>query len=294
MSNTAPVRGAIPNVLSIAGSDPSGGAGIQADLKAFSALGAYGMCALTALTAQNTVGVRDVLPIDPGFLRAQIEAVFEDIDVAAVKVGMVGAANTVAVVADCIERYRPAIVVVDPVMVAKSGDRLLDEAAVETLRERLLPLATLITPNLPEAAVLLGESATVADTGAMEHVGERLRAGGVRAALVKGGHLPAEEPAVDVLCEASGVTHLEAPRIATGNTHGTGCTLSSAIAALAPRAPELATAVGAAKRYLTQALQGADRLHVGRGHGPVHHFAEAWRIDPAEALLATPGGRARD
>ena len=274
-----PVSGAIPNVLSIAGSDPSGGAGVQADLKAFSALGAYGMCALTALTAQNTLGVRDVLPIDPAFLRAQIEAVFDDVEVAAVKVGMVGAASTVAVVAECIERYRPPFVIVDPVMVAKSGDRLLDEAAVETLRDRLLPLATLITPNLPEGAVLLGESTPAADTAAMERVGERLRAGGVRAALVKGGHLPANEPAVDVLCEASGATHLQAPRVATGNTHGTGCTLSSAIAALLPRAPNLATAVGAAKRYLS-------RDGVGTGHGPVHHFADAWRSDPADALLA--------
>ncbi len=147
----------IPNVLSIAGSDPSGGAGVQADLKAFSALGAYGMCALTALTAQNTTGVRGVSGVDPEFLRDQIEAVFDDVRVDAVKIGMVGSAASVAVVSECLAHYRPAVVVVDPVMVAKSGDRLIDDAAVVAMRERLLPLASLVTPNLPETAVLLGE-----------------------------------------------------------------------------------------------------------------------------------------
>ncbi len=276
----------IPNVLSIAGSDPSGGAGIQADLKAFSALGAYGMCALTALTAQNTTGVRGVSGVDPAFLRDQIEAVFDDVRVDAVKIGMVGSAASVTVVAECLERYRPAVVVVDPVMVAKSGDRLIDDAAIAALRDRLLPLASLITPNLPETAVLLGEHETPATTGAMEAAGMRLLGSGARAVLVKGGHMEGDA-VTDLLCEPTGTRAYGSERVPTANTHGTGCTLSSAIAALAPAAASMADAVEAARRYLMMALGAADRLSVGHGCGPVHHFADAWANDPAARWLQT-------
>lgn len=273
-------------MLSIAGSDPSGGAGVQADLKAFSALGAYGMCALTALTAQNTTGVRGVSAVDPSFLRDQIEAVFDDVRVDAVKIGMVGSAASVTIVAECLERYRPAVVVVDPVMVAKSGDRLIDDAAVAALRERLLPLASLVTPNLPEAAVLLGEDEAPATVDAMEAAGMRLLGSGARAALVKGGHLDGDA-VTDVLCESTGTRAYGAERVRTSNTHGTGCTLSSAIAALAPASASMADAVDAARRYLLMALGAADRLSVGHGCGPVHHFADLWANDPAQRWLET-------
>jgi hydroxymethylpyrimidine/phosphomethylpyrimidine kinase len=274
----------IPNVLSIAGSDPSGGAGVQADLKAFSALGAYGMCALTALTAQNTTGVRGVSGVDAGFLREQLDAVFEDIRVDAVKIGMIGTAASVEAVAACLERHDPAVVVVDPVMVAKSGDRLIDDAATTALRERLLPLASLVTPNLPETAVLLGDAEAPATPGEMEAAGIRLMSSGVRAVLVKGGHL-AGDTVTDVLCDAQGPREFSSARVRTANTHGTGCTLSSAIAALATPAPSMADAVAAARRYLVMALGAADRLTVGHGCGPVHHFADAWIADPARRWL---------
>lgn len=274
----------IPNVLSIAGSDPSGGAGVQADLKAFSALGAYGMCAVTALTAQNTTGVRGVSSVDPAFLRDQMEAVFDDVRVDAVKIGMVGSAASVAVVADCLERYRPAVSVLDPVMVAKSGDRLIDDATVAALRQRLLPVASLVTPNLPETAVLLGEREVPVTPDAMEAAGMRLLESGARALLVKGGHLEGDA-VTDLLCEPTGSQAFGSGRVHTANTHGTGCTLSSAIAALAPAAPTLADAVDAARRYLMMALGAADRLSVGHGIGPVHHFADAWANDPAARWL---------
>jgi len=274
-----------PNVLTIAGSDPSGGAGIQADLKTFFALGAYGMAALTALTAQNTRGVKGVSPVDPAFLRSQIEAIFADIRVDAVKVGMVGSAASVAVVADCVSRYAPEWVVVDPVMVAKSGDRLVADEAVAALRELLLPCASLITPNLPEAAVLLGDADSPQDEAAIQAAGERLRALGPGAALMKAGHL--EHPrACDVLVDQAGATAVDAPRVATRNSHGTGCTLASALGALLPQASDLASATRGAKRYLTEALEAADRLDVGQGHGPVHHGVRAWAQEPAATLLA--------
>lgn len=276
--------GTVVHALSIAGSDPSGGAGVQADLKTFAALGAYGMCALTALTAQNTTAVRAVHPVPADFLGAQIDAVFDDVRVDAVKIGMIGSAASVATVAACLERWRPPYVVLDPVMVAKSGDRLVDDAAVAALRERLLPLATVVTPNLPEAAVLLGE-AEAGDVEAMHGVAERLHGLGPGAVLVKGGHLDAPE-AVDVLHDGARLHVLRAPHVATRNTHGTGCTLSSAIAALAPRAASLPQAVAAAKRYLGACLEWADALPVGHGHGPVHHFHALWRDDPAAGWLA--------
>lgn len=266
----------VPNVLSVAGSDPSGGAGIQADLKTFAALGAYGMAALTALTAQNTRGVTAIHSLPPDFLRQQIDTVFADIEVAAVKVGMVGRADAVAAVGDCLAAHRPACIVVDPVMVAKSGDRLIDDDAVAALRERLLPQASVITPNLPEAAVLLGDAETARDGGGMVAVAERLQRLTGGAVLLKGGHLPgAESP--DLLLHAGTVQWIPGRRVETGSTHGTGCTLSSAIAALVPQCPDLGTAVHGAKSYLLEALAGAGALSVGGGHGPLHHFHALWR-----------------
>jgi len=263
-----------PAVLSIAGSDPSGGAGIQADIKAFSALGAYGMCALTALTVQNTQGVRGVHAVPAQFVAEQIDAVFEDVRVDAVKVGMLGAAGTVERVAECLERWQPRLVVVDPVMVARSGHRLIDDAAVAVLRERLLPLASVITPNLPEAAVLLDTDPAV-DVAGMHDAAHALQALGARGVLVKGGHL-AHGDATDVFHDGRVERVLHAPRVDTRNTHGTGCTLSSAIAALLPRSTRMEDAVAEAKRYLSGALEAADRLQIGHGHGPVHHFHALW------------------
>lgn len=261
----------IPNVLSVAGSDPSGGAGIQADLKTFSALGGYGMAALTALTAQNTHGVTGVHPVPVEFIGQQIDTVFDDIEVAAVKVGMVGSADAVRIVAERLSRHAPPIVVVDPVMVAKSGHRLIDDDAVRVLREILLPLATLVTPNLPEAQVLLADARPAEDRDAMMEVAHRLQAMLGTAVLLKGGHLE-EDASPDLLLEGNGCEWFESERIATRSTHGTGCTLSSACAVSLAMTPDLAVAVGRAKGYLTAALGSADRLSVGSGHGPVHHF----------------------
>lgn len=274
----------IPNVLSIAGSDPSGGAGIQADLKAFSALGAYGMAALTALTAQNTRGVKGVHPVPPDFIAAQIDAVFADIRVDAVKIGMVGTAAAAGAVADALARNKARAIVLDPVMVAKSGHRLLDDDAVATVRDRLLPLALVITPNLPEAGVLLGRDAP-ADAEAMRAAAEDLHRLGPQLVLIKGGHLEAED-SPDLLYDGARFVELPAPRIATRNTHGTGCTLSSAIAALLPQRGSADQAVAEAKDYLTAALRAANQIRVGRGHGPVHHFHAFWPT-PAPAGLET-------
>lgn len=263
-----------PNVLTIAGVDPSGGAGIAADLKAFSALGAYGMCVVTALTAQNTRGVTGVELIDPAFVTRQIDAVFADVRVDAVKIGMVATADIAFAIADSLRRHGARHIVLDPVMIAKGGDRLLAEEAVAALRETLLPLAEIVTPNLPEAAVLLGGE-EAADVSAMEATGKALLSFGMEAALVKGGHMEGPD-STDVLVDASGTESFTAPRVSTKNTHGTGCTLSSAIAALLPRM-ERNAAVREAKRYITGALNAADTLTVGSGHGPVHHFHALWK-----------------
>jgi hydroxymethylpyrimidine/phosphomethylpyrimidine kinase len=264
----------IPNVLAIAGVDPSGGAGIAADLKAFSALGAYGMCVVTALTAQNTRRVTGVETVAPDFVASQIDAVFADVRVDAVKIGMVATAEIARAVADALVRNRARHIVLDPVMIAKGGDRLLAVAAVAALRERLLPLAEVVTPNLPEAAVLLGRPEPDG-IPAMDDAARALQALGPRAVLVKGGHLAGPE-STDVYFDGAAFAELSAPRVATKNTHGTGCTLSSAIAALLPRMERLA-AIRAAKDYLTGALRAADALSVGSGHGPVHHFHAMWK-----------------
>jgi hydroxymethylpyrimidine/phosphomethylpyrimidine kinase len=272
----------IPNVLTIAGVDPSGGAGIAADLKAFSALGAYGMCVVTALTAQNTRAVTGVRLVEPAFVGDEIDAVFADVRVDAVKIGMIGTAEIATAVAAALRRHEVRHVVIDPVMVAKSGDRLLAEAAVEAVRTLLPPLAEVVTPNLPETAVLLGIDEP-RDLAGMRAAAEALAALGPTSVLVKGGHLdgvgsiPENIPeSIDVFRDGDTITELRAPRIATKNTHGTGCTLSAAIAALLPRMDRLA-AVRAAKDYLTGALRAADELTVGTGHGPVHHFHRQWK-----------------
>ncbi|MGH6943100.1 MAG: bifunctional hydroxymethylpyrimidine kinase/phosphomethylpyrimidine kinase [Geminicoccaceae bacterium] len=264
----------IPNVLTIAGTDPTGGAGIQADLKTFSALGTYGLSVITALVAQNTEGVRSILDVPEGFIGEQIDAVFDDVEVHAVKIGMLSRPEVIETVAAGLERHGARRVVIDPVMVAKSGDRLLREDAVNALRRRLLPMATLITPNLPEAGVLL-DLEPARDEAGMTRMAAALRALGPEAVLVKGGHLRGEQ-SIDVLDAGGGPQILAAPRVATKNTHGTGCTLSSAIAALLARGRELPDAVREAKAYLTAALKASDRLRVGHGHGPVHHFHALW------------------
>ncbi|MBA4796211.1 MAG: bifunctional hydroxymethylpyrimidine kinase/phosphomethylpyrimidine kinase [Rhizobiales bacterium] len=264
----------IRNVLSIAGSDPSGGAGIQADLKAFSARGCYGMAALTALTAQNTQGVSAVVPLDPDFVAEQIRMVFADVRVDAIKIGMIANASIASAVAEALKPHRGIPVVLDPVMIAKGGAPLLDPAAVEALKSKLLPLATLLTPNLPEAAALLGE-AEAYDRTVMEAQANRLAALGPKAVLVKGGHLPgAESP--DVLVSEGEVRWFEAARFQTRNTHGTGCSLSSALAAELAKGQSLEHAVRHAKTWLAEAVAASGRLSVGSGHGPVHHFHALW------------------
>jgi hydroxymethylpyrimidine/phosphomethylpyrimidine kinase len=260
----------IPIALTIAGSDSSGGAGIQADLKSFAACGVYGASVITALTAQNTIGVRAVHPAPSDFVAAQLDAVFDDLDVRAVKIGMVADRAVIAAIARALVQRKPAHIVLDPVMVATSGDRLLAAEAVETLRRDLIPLADLITPNLPEAAALLDAAIAATEDDAVLQ-GQALLARGARAVLVKGGHGGGAE-SVDILVTPHGVTRFAAPRIATENTHGTGCSLSSAIAAFLARGHDLDSAVGAAKDFVSRAIAASDRLSVGRGHGPIHHF----------------------
>jgi len=260
----------IPIALTIAGSDSSGGAGIQADLKTFAALGVYGASAITALTAQNTRGVSAIHPVPAEFVTAQIDAVFGDLDVKAVKIGMVAQGETIDAIAAALMRWKPSHVVLDPVMVATSGDRLLSADAVEGLRTKLIPRAALITPNLPEAAALLNE-AVASGEAAIADQGKRLLAMGCAAVLIKGGHGQGSE-SIDYLVTASGTIALPAPRILTSNTHGTGCSLSSAIAAYLAKGETLESAVRNAKTWISAAIAGADRLDVGHGHGPIHHF----------------------
>ncbi|WP_117193182.1 bifunctional hydroxymethylpyrimidine kinase/phosphomethylpyrimidine kinase [Rhizobium terrae] len=265
----------IRNVLSIAGSDPSGGAGIQADLKAFAARGTYGMAALTALTAQNTQGVTGVLTIPAAFVANQIRTVFLDVRVDAVKIGMIANAEIAEIVADVLRPYRDTVpIVLDPVMIAKGGSPLLSADAVDAVTRRLMPVAALVTPNLPEAAALLGEPiATTREE--MAGQAERLRGLGPKAALVKGGHLDGDE-SPDVLAEASGLHWFEGRRVPTKNTHGTGCTLSSSIAAELAKGASPVEAVTIAKIYLAGAIAAAGDLSVGSGHGPVSHFHAMW------------------
>lgn len=262
----------VATALTIAGSDSGGGAGIQADLKTFSALGVYGASVITAVTAQNTRAVIDVHPIPNSTVAAQIAAVLGDIRIDCIKIGMLGDASLIETVAEALAGYSGPIVL-DPVMVAKSGARLLPDAARDALIALLLPRADLLTPNLPEASSLLDRSAARNDAEMQDH-GQRLRDMGAKAVLMKGGHAPGDI-CTDWLI-ADDVVQFEAPRIATRNTHGTGCTLSSAIAAGLAQGLTLRKAVENAHGWLHRAILAADRLDIGQGHGPVHHFHEVW------------------
>ena len=272
----------IPNVVSIAGVDPSGGAGVFADIKTFSALGAYGCGVVAALTAQNTQAVTGVHTPPTDFLRLQIDTLFADVKIHAVKLGMLGSADIVATVADRLAHFDAPFVVCDPVMVAKSGDHLLARNAVAMLIEALLPRSFMITPNLPEAGVLLEQRPpeTVKEMyRAAERLREMLPLSSERWVLLKGGHLPGSE-VVDLLFDGDRMIELPSPRIETKNTHGTGCTLSSAIAALLPQRAggfrPVEAAVRDARDYLLRAIAASGALSVGRGHGPVHHFHRWW------------------
>ncbi|MGE5163606.1 MAG: bifunctional hydroxymethylpyrimidine kinase/phosphomethylpyrimidine kinase [Sphingobacteriales bacterium] len=256
--------------LTIAGSDSSGGAGIQADLKTFAALGVYGASVIVALTAQNTLGVTGIHDVPADFVRAQIDAVFSDLDVDAVKIGMLSRAASIEAVAKGLADHRAKNIVLDPVMVATSGDRLLAADAVEALRKLLIPRALAVTPNLPEAAALVGTSPARNDKE-MEVQARELLALGARNVLIKGGHGSGDE-SIDLLIGAGDVVRLSAKRIATKNLHGTGCTLSSAIAAGLAKGLDLKEASRQAKAYVTAAIAAADTLKVGHGHGPLNHF----------------------
>ena len=272
-----------PVALSIAGSDSSGGAGIQADLKAMEAHGVFGMSVVTAITAQNSVAVTAAFDLSTDLITAQLDAVATDYTIGAVKTGMLSSRVIVEAVAEGIRRHGLGPVVVDPVMISKSGFALLKPDAVEALKVRLLPLARLATPNAHEAAALTGQNVvTAADA---RRAAEAVAAMGPQAVLVKGGHLDGEEEAVDVLFADGRLTEFRTPRIRTPNTHGTGCTYASAISALLAQGMELEEAVGRAKAYLAEAIRQAPDL--GAGHGPVRHF---WHLDPQAALP----GRARD
>ena len=259
--------------LTIAGSDSGGGAGIQADLKTFSALGVYGTSAITAITAQNTLGVTQIETLSPGIVTAQIDAVLSDLKVGAIKIGMAANKATIEAIASALTRHgRDAVL--DPVMVATSGDRLLAEDAVDALRRHLMPLALLVTPNLPEAALLSGLP-MAGDEQSMTRQAERILESGARAVLIKGGHLKGEE-SIDLLFDGAAVHRFAARRVKTTHDHGTGCTLAAAITARLALGDSIQDAVATAKEYLTRALERADELEVGHGRGPVHHFHHWW------------------
>ncbi len=264
----------IPNVLTIAGSDSGGGAGIQADLKAFSALGAYGLSVVTALTAQNTRGVSAVYPVPSDFVAAELDAVFSDVRIDAVKLGMLANEQIINTVSSYLRQSSATDVVLDTVMIAKGGHQLLEPGAIQALREKLLPLATLITPNLPEAAVLLG-CAPAETEDAMCKQDRALLALGAQAVLMKGGHLGGTE-SPDWLITATEEMRISRLRVATRHSHGTGCTLSAALAALRPQMNSWVATITAARDYLQAALAAAKRLNVGQGIGPVHHFHAWW------------------
>lgn len=260
----------VRTALTIAGSDSGGGAGIQADLKTFSALGVFGMSALTAITAQNTLGVTAVFELPPDIVAAQIDAVVTDIGADAAKTGMIANSEIIKVVAAKVREHGISTLVVDPVMVATSGDRLLREEAVQALRTDLLPLATVVTPNLPEAGVLIGRE--VASLDEMRDAAREIVGLGARSVIVKGGHLDGD--AVDIFYDGQRFLELPARRIETTSTHGTGCTLASAIAALLAKGEPLEQAITQAKAYVTAAIEHA--YPIGHGHGPVHHFHQWW------------------
>ncbi|CAI3925845.1 Hydroxymethylpyrimidine/phosphomethylpyrimidine kinase (ThiD) (PDB:1Y9X) (PUBMED:17351295) [Commensalibacter communis] len=264
----------VKNILTIAGTDPSGGAGIQADIKTFSALGTYAMSVITAVVAQNTQGVRSYRTMDAEFVGEQIDAVFDDIAVDAVKIGMLANADIVKVVASKLKQYNVKNVVLDPVMVAKSGDPLIDETAVAAIRDILLPQVTIVTPNIPEACVLLNKKEPIS-LDEMEVEAKNILQLNPRWVLLKGGHLTGNI-CRDVLCNSQETYEFVGERIITKNDHGTGCTLSSAITALLPTMT-VPKAVEKAKAFLEQALQSSHQLSVGHGHGPLHHFCNLWK-----------------
>lgn len=274
----------IPRILSIAGTDPSGGAGMQADLKVFSAMKTYGMSVITAVVAQNTQGVRAFQAMDASFVADQIDSVFEDVEVDAVKIGMVANAQIAQVIAERLAYHKPRFIVFDPVMVAKSGDVLLKPDTIEIMRDVLVPLSTLITPNLPEAAMLLGCEVQWSLNTMYQYVPQLLTLGS-KAVLLKGGHLSTlahanethyDHSSPDLYCDCEGIVTLEALRFVTTNDHGAGCTISAAIAALLPTQP-LVCAVKQAKDYLSGALSTSSILQVGKGRGPLHHFYVLWK-----------------
>jgi len=267
------------NILTIAGTDPSGGAGIHADLKTFSALGGYGTSVITALVAQNTCGVQAVFPVSAEFVGQQLASVLNDVQIASVKLGMLHRQEIIEQVAEQLQAAQIPWRVLDTVMLAKSGDPLLDPDAIRCLCEVLIPKVSIITPNIPEAAALLG-CAPAENEGQMREQGEQLLALGCEAVLMKGGHLQAAE-SPDWLITASGHQRFSHPRIATRNTHGTGCTLSAALAALRPQCSNWEDTTARAKQWLQGAIAHADDLNVGQGHGPVHHFYQYWTVSSA-------------
>jgi hydroxymethylpyrimidine/phosphomethylpyrimidine kinase len=262
--------------VTIAGSDSSGGAGIQADLNTFAALGVYGASVITALTAQNTSGVTAIHDVPSDFIAAQIDAVFIDLNVAAVKIGMLSQAAVIQAVAGGLDRHKAKNIVLDPVMIASSGDRLLTPEAIAMLRSDLIARALVVTPNLPEAAALIGAS-QARNEEEMEMQARQILALGARNVLIKGGHGEGAD-SVDLLIGQGEIVRLAARRIATNNTHGSGCTLSAAVAAGLAKGLNLIASVQAAKAYVTAAIAGADQLKIGHGHGPLHHF-HAQRIN---------------
>jgi hydroxymethylpyrimidine/phosphomethylpyrimidine kinase len=260
--------------LTIAGSDSAGGAGLQADLRTFAALGVHGATAITALTAQNTLAVEGVHMVPPEFVLAQMRTIAKDLNVVAIKTGMLGTLGIVEAVVEGLKAFPGVPVVVDPVMVAQSGDPLLDDNAVDAVRTKLMPLAVVVTPNMPEAARLLG-SAIARDEAEMTAQATRLRALGANAVLLKGGHATGPT-SIDIFVDGDGTIRFEAPRTPTKRTHGTGCTLSAAIAAELAKGASLREAVAAAKAYVSAAIAAADQLDIGKGRGPVHHFHAWW------------------
>jgi hydroxymethylpyrimidine/phosphomethylpyrimidine kinase len=262
-------------VLTIAGSDSGGGAGIQADLKTFSAIGCYGMSVITALTAQNTRGVTGIHAVPPAFAVEQIEAVFSDIGADAVKIGMLYSAELIEAVSEALKKHHARKIVLDPVMVAQSGDKLLQDDAIEAIKTHLMPLADVVTPNLPEASVLCGRR--LENWSDIEHAAEILAQYGSRSILIKGGHGD-ENKSTDLLFLAreKRFVHLEAGRIETNNNHGTGCTLSSAIAGYMAKGKDIEEAVQKAKTFMNQAIAAGAAYKLGHGHGPVHHFFQWW------------------
>ena len=263
-----------PIALTIAGSDSGGGAGIQADLKTFSALGAYGASVITAVTAQNTLAVSAVHDLPCDIVQAQLISVLDDLDVTAIKIGMLCSAEIIQVICEILAGTQIPVVL-DPVMVAKSGASLLQTNAIESLKTSLLPLATVLTPNLPEAAMLLQTNAA-ANESEMQRQGEALAGMGAKAVVMKGGHAGGDDCVDLLITPDAAVSRFCARRVATNNTHGTGCTLSAAITAYLASGKSLLESVSLAHDFLQQAILGADQLQIGRGHGPVHHFHRFW------------------